>query len=155
MKSILTAVMLGLSLAACAQTQANPPRAQSPAEFDTQAEQVQESINRMHAQMDRIRKTQDPAERDRLLQEHWTAMQSTMRMLHGMNAPGMAGGPGMPGGMMGWRHMGDYYAGLTPEQLKQRQYMTDQRLRMQEMMMNQMMEHHYWAGQPRAPSSGR
>lgn len=155
MKNLLLAVMLGTSLVACAQIQGEPRTASTPGEFDTQAAQVRESIDKMQAQMDRIRQTQDPAERDRLLQEHWVAMQSAMRMLHDMNGPGMGGGPGMRGGMMGWRHMGGYYAGLTPEQLKQRQYMTDQRFQMQQMMMSQMMEHHYWAEQARPPTSGR
>lgn len=159
MKTILLAAALAAMLPACAQTQPNAPptqtQAQAPAEFDARAAQVQENIDRMQAQMDRIRKTGDPAERERLLQEHWLSMQSNMRLLHGMSPPGATGGPGMRGGMMGWRHMGGYYAELTPEQLRQRQYMTDQRLRMQEMMMNQMMEHQYWAGQPRPPSSGR
>jgi len=45
------------------------------------------------------------------------------------------GGPGM----MGWRGMGGYYSKLTPEQMKQRQYMMDQYLGMQQQMMNQMM----------------
>ena len=46
----------------------------------------------MQAQMDRIRQTQDPQERQRLLQEHWTTMQNAMSRWHG--------GPG--GMMMEW-----------------------------------------------------
>ncbi len=37
--------------------------------------------------------------------------------------------------------MRGYYSNLTPEQLKQRQYMTDQYLPMQQMMMDHMMWH--------------
>jgi hypothetical protein len=38
-------------------------------------------------------------------------------------------------GMMGWHGMGGHYSKLTPEQLKQRQYMTDQYINMQQQMM--------------------
>jgi hypothetical protein len=43
--------------------------------------------------------------------------------------------------MMGWGHMRGYYSKLTPEQLKQRQYMMDQYVPMQQMMMDHMMQH--------------
>ena len=97
----------------------------------------------MQAQMDQIRKTQDPQERQKLLEQHWATMQSAMTIMHGMWGPGMMGhgmGPGMMGGagpgmMGGWGHMGGYYSRLTPEQLRQRQYMTDQYLQMQQEMM--------------------
>jgi hypothetical protein len=45
--------------------------------------------------------------------------------------------------MMGWRRMGGYYSRLTPEQMKQRQYMMDQYMNMQQMMMDHMMQHHH------------
>lgn len=53
------------------------------------------------------------------------------------------GGPGM----MGWRGMGGYYSRLTPEQLKQRQYMMDQYLGMQQQMMNHMLwqQNYMWS----------
>ena len=95
----------------------------------------------MQEQMEKIRQTQDPQERQKLLQEHWVTMQSGMEMMQGMWGPGMMGccgaGPmmGRPG-MMGWRGMGDYYSRLTPEQLKQRQYMMDQYMGMQQQMMD-------------------
>ncbi len=47
------------------------------------------------------------------------------------------------GPMMGWSGMGAYYSKLTPEELKQRQYMTDQYMDMQQNMMNQMMQQNY------------
>ncbi|WP_310732622.1 hypothetical protein [Sphaerotilus hippei] len=43
--------------------------------------------------------------------------------------------------------MRDYYSGLTPEQLRQRQCMLDQHLLMQQMMWHQM-----WMIQPPAPA---
>ncbi|CAE6724696.1 hypothetical protein R69927_01148 [Paraburkholderia domus] len=84
-------------------------------------------------------------------------MQSAMTIMHGMWGPGMMGygmGPGMMGGtgpgmMGGWGHMGGYYSHLTPEQLRQRQYMTDQYLRMQQEMMNNiMLQQQYRMGSP-------
>ena len=60
-------------------------------------------------------------------------------------------GPGMMmgGPMMGWGHMRGYYSNLTPEQLKQRQYMMDHYMPMQQMMMDHMMQHqHEMWGQP-------
>ena len=60
----------------------------------------------------------------------------------------------MGGPTMGWSNTGSYYSKLTPEQMKQRQYMTDQYLAMQQMMMNQMMWHQYWmmGPQPQPPA---
>lgn len=102
--------------------------------------------------------------RQRLLQEHWTAMQHTMTLMHGQwggmrgcCAGGDAtGGPMMERPMMGGRMMmmkwGDY-RNLTPEELKQRQYMMDRWMPMQQMMMDQMMHHQHWMMQPPTPSN--
>jgi hypothetical protein len=58
----------------------------------------------LQAQMDKIRATQDPAERQTLIQQHWSSAQSAMTVMHGMWGPG--GGSGMMSGqMMGWGHM--------------------------------------------------
>ncbi|MFL9941904.1 hypothetical protein [Paraburkholderia graminis] len=131
-----------------------PPAA---AEFDRNLAQVQEQMKTMQAQMDQIRKTQDPQERQKLLEQHWATMQSAMTIMHGMWGPGMMGhgmGPGMMGGAGpgrmggGWGHMGGYYSRLTPEQLRQRQYMTDQYLQMQQEMMNNMMWQQQYRGGP-------
>ena len=111
--------------------------------------------------MNRIRRTQDPKERQRLLQEHEATMQRVITAMHGMWGLGMLGGPGMmhgPGmmmggpGMMGWRDMRGYYTNLTPEQLRQRQYMTDQYTGMQQMMMDHMMMRQQWMGPPPPPA---
>ncbi len=124
-------------------------QAPNVSEFDKQAAQIQENIKKMQDQMDKIRQTQDPQERQKLLQEHWVTIQSGMAMMQGMWGPGMmgccGGGPANGGwhmggpGMMGWRGMGGYYSGQTPEQMKQRQYMMDQYLGMQQQMMNHML----------------
>jgi len=39
---------------------------------------MREHMQQMQAQMSKIQQTQDPQERQRLLQEHWTAMQAAM-----------------------------------------------------------------------------
>jgi len=102
--------------------------------------------------MDKIRQTQDPQERQKLLQGHWATMQGNMQMMHGMGGAGMmsccAGGQmmghdRMGGPMMGWQG----YSKLTPEQMKQRQYMMDRHMGMQQMMMDQMMQHQQYMWQ--------
>jgi hypothetical protein len=64
-------------------------------------------------------------------------------------------GSGMMGnqGMMGWGRMSQYYSRLTPEQLKQRQYMMDQYVGMQQMMMDHMLMRQQWMMQPSPPTS--
>jgi hypothetical protein len=129
------------------------PAQPSPEEFDKRMAQIQETMKQMQAQMDKMRQTTDPQERQRLLQEHWTSMQAAMTAMHGIWGPGGAAccggggiGPGMMmgGPMMGWGRMRGYYSSLTPEQLRQRQYMMDQYLPMQQMMMNHMMWQQHW-----------
>lgn len=141
--------------------QSSRPVAPNPAEFDKQMAQWQDYMQQMQAQMDKIRATQDPQERQKLLQEHWTSMQAAMATMHGMWGPGggmgcCAGGssmgPGMMGPMMGWGHMRGYYSQLTPEQIRQRQYMMDRYLPMQQMMMNHMMWHQQWMNPGPAPA---
>lgn len=167
-RSLFAAMLVATAMSSqtvCAQTpksaaQAPQPAAASvdPADFDRQLAQVHEHMQQMQAQMTRIQQTQDPQERQRLLLEHWTSMQAAMVTMHGMWSPGRMGccmgnqnmGPGMMMNkpMMGWSHMQGYYKGLTPEQLRQRQYMTDQYLPMQQMMMDHLMWHQRWLTQP-------
>ena len=139
---------------------ATPPAAQAtqiptPEEFDKQIAKMQEQMKNMQEEMTKIQQTQDPQERQRLLQDHYKTMQSTMSMMQGTwGGMGMMGGPmmrdhmmgGHMGGMMGWGN----YQNLTPEQLKQRQYMMDSWVPMQQMMMNHMMQHQGWM-MPSAP----
>jgi len=151
--------------ATAASQQATP----DPAEFDKQLALVQENVTKMQEQMDRLERTRDPQERQRLLAQHWETMRSAMASMHAMagatmgccgggpaTGPGkgghamggpMMGGP-MMGGARGWGGARGYYSNLTPEQLRQRQYMTDRYLAMQQQMMNHMMWHQHWASQP-------
>lgn len=139
---------------ATTQQQAAP----NPAEFDKQLAQMQQNMQQMHEQMAKISQTQDPQERQKLMQEHWNTMRGSMDMMQGMWSAGGMGchmmGCHMMGGgnMMGWEGMHGYYSKLTPEQQKQRQYMSDQYMQMQQMMMDNMMQHQYWMNAP-APAS--
>ena len=129
------------------------PSEPNVSEFDKQMAKAQENLKKMQVQMDKIQQTQDPQERQKLLQVHWNSMQEVMQMMHGMWGNGMGccmGGRGMMMGssMMGWNQMGDYYSKLTPEQIKQQQYMMDRYMGMQQMMMDQMMQHQQHMGMP-------
>lgn len=138
-----------------AAAQAKPPSAAtSPAPdvkaFDQRTAEFQEKAKLMQQQMDSLRQTQDPQQRQKLLEEHWATMQSAMSLMHGMWGPGMMGGRGMMGGpgMMGWGGMRGYYSKLTPEQEKQRQYMMDQYTWMQQMMLDHMLQRQQLLTQP-------
>lgn len=134
---------------AAEQSTTNAPKAQAAqqaptaAEFDKQAAQVQENMQKLQAEMEKIQQTQDPQERQKLLQDHWNTMQQGMQMMGGMGMwgggmMGCCGGGGMMGGhMMGWSD----YSKMTPAQRAQRQYMMDRYMGMQQMMMNHMMWH--------------
>jgi hypothetical protein len=147
------------------------------AEFDRQMAEARDNMRKMDQQMAQIHQAQNPQERQRLLQDHWNSMQSTMNMMHGMWGAAMMGccgtGPAMTSGssasgasgnmmghghrmgsgpMMGWQGMSDYYSQMTPEQQGQRQYMNEQYMGMQQMMMNHMMQHQGWMGQPAQPA---
>jgi hypothetical protein len=141
-----------------------PATAASQAEFDRQMDQLEAHMRDMQAQMEQIAKATDPAQRQKLLQAHWDGMQSAMSSMSAMWAPGgamcpcasghaagHAAGPGMMGpgmmgpGMMGGGHMAGFYSKLTPEQQKQRQYMSERYLRMQQLMMDHMAWHQHWA----------
>jgi len=68
---------------------------------------------------------------------------------------GMGMGKGMGGHSMHGPMMWGDYKNLTPEQLRQRQYMMDRWMPMQQMMMDHMMQHQHWMmpGPPATPSA--
>jgi hypothetical protein len=61
---------------------------------------MQEHMMKMHDLMHRIRDTQDPKEREKLMQEQMRMMQENMKMMHDMKGCNMMG-DGAKGGMMG------------------------------------------------------
>lgn len=152
------AVLVVASPATHAQTAtktAAAPTAPDVKAYDQRLAEAQAQMKRMQEQVDRLRQTQDPQERQKLFQDHYAAMQNAMTAMHGMWGPGMMGccgggtmhGPGMMmggPGMMGWGGAHGYYSKLTPDQLKQRQYMMDQYMGMQQMMMDHMLWRQQW-----------
>lgn len=92
--------------------------------------QMQENMKAMQAQMDRIHKTTDGKERQKLMQEHMQAMQENMKAMRGMGGPMMMG-DGDPGGMM----MGGEQGGMTDGDMKKRVEMTEKRMDMMQMTM--------------------
>src|SRR3990167_59858 len=82
---------------ATTQQQAAP----NPAEFDKQLTQMQKNMQTMHEQMAKISQTQDPQERQKLMQEHWNTMRGSMDMMQGMWSAGGMGCCMMGGNMMG------------------------------------------------------
>jgi hypothetical protein len=68
-----------------------------PPDVDTEEyrSQMRENMQRMHDQMAQVWSTTDPAERERLLQEHWQDMYQSMQTMRGM---GWMWGGAMPGG---------------------------------------------------------
>ena len=134
-------------------SQAQPETA-TPAEIDKQAARMQALLEKMNGQMSKIQATRDPAERQKLMQEHWTTMQEGMSLMRGgMMGSGPGMGMGMGGHMMHGPMMWGDYQNLTPEQLKQRQYMMDRWLPMQQMMMDHMMQHQHWMMPDRPPAT--
>lgn len=65
-------------------------------------EQMQGHMARMHEQMNKIAGATDPAERQRLMEEHWRSMYQDMQTMRGMGWmwEGPMMGPGMMHGMM-------------------------------------------------------
>nr|ART35560.1 A28 [uncultured bacterium] len=164
--TVVASLLIAHPLAAQQPTTPSPPAvhgqqvAPTPEEVDKQFTKLQEQMAKMNEQMSKLQETKDPQARQLLLREHWTTMQSAMAMMHGMMGGGMMGG-GMTGsGMMSGHMMGGPmmmwpdYRNLTPEQLKQRQYMMDRWMPMQQMMMYHMMQQQNWLSQspPAAPS---
>ncbi|GAB6389794.1 hypothetical protein [Stutzerimonas marianensis] len=129
--------------------QSQPPI--SIEQFDREMAKVQESLTNMQEQINLIRKTTDPAQRQKLLGQHDAMMRHGMQMMGEMWNGGMPGccgsemgGHNMEGNHMSQRQMSSYFSRMTPEQMAQHQYMMTRYMGMQQMMMDQMMQrqHH-------------
>ena len=53
---------------------------------------MQERMKGMRGQMEKIRATSDPKEKERLMEEHYKSMQQSMSMMQGMMGGGMMHG---------------------------------------------------------------
>lgn len=105
--------------------------------------QMGEHMQKMMEQMDAVHKAVDPAEREKLLQEHMQSMQEGMGMMGGGKRGGMMMGKGMQQGseMMGKRmQQGDGMTGCNDQKKTQHQQM-ERRMDMMQTMMDQMMQH--------------
>ena len=133
--SVLISAIVACALSApivSAQEKPAPAKPAMSMDRDKHMSQMQEKMKAMQVQMDKIGKTTDPEERQKLMLEHTQAMQENMKMMRGMGGPMMMGGQ-KGGGMMG----GDP---------KQRQEMMEKRMDMMQMMMEQMMQHDQMMG---------
>ena len=104
-------------------------------DMDKHMSRMQEKMKAMQAQMDRIHKTTDPKERQKLMQEHMQAMQENMKAMKGMGGPMMKGG-GEHAGMM----MDGKKGGMKDGDMMKRHAMMEKRMDMMQMMMEQMMQ---------------
>ena len=112
--------------------------------------QMHEHMQKMQAQMEQIRRTEDPDKRDELIQSHMASMQDMMKMMQGMHGGKSMMGPGgmmgqgmdMHGGKMMGGQQGDQMAAPQGSKMEMmnRQQMMEQRMDMMQMMMDQMMQ---------------
>ena len=103
--------------------------------MDKQMPVMQENMKKMQQQMEKIRATADPKERQRLMQEHMQAMQENMKSMRGMGGPTMMGG-GQYGGM----RMDGKKGGMPEGDMLKHHEMMEKRMDMMQMMMEQMMQ---------------
>ena len=90
-----------------------------------------------HAGADgKTRTTNDPTERQKLMQEHMQSMQENMKTMRNMGGPMMIGS-GQSGGMMAMGRQKDMAGG----EMMQHQAMMEKRMDMMQMMMEQMLQH--------------
>ncbi|MBI5860789.1 MAG: hypothetical protein HZB64_01180 [Rhodocyclales bacterium] len=97
---------------------------------DKHMSQMQEKMKAMQTQMDTIRNTADPQERQKLMREHMQAMQENMKAMHAMGGAMMMGAQ-KGGGMMD---------GMKDCDMMKHHAMMENRMDMMQMMMEQMMQ---------------
>ena len=105
-------------------TKAAPAKPAAAKGVDTP--QMQGNMKKMQEQMDKMGKTTDPKERQKLMGEHMQTMMDSMKMMHGTG-----------GGMM----MGGKKSGMADGDMMKHHEMMEQRMDMMQMMMGQMMQH--------------
>ena len=132
----LTVAALSAPAAFAQDTKPAPAKPAMSMDMDKHAIQMQEKMKAMQGQMDKIRKTTDPEERQKLMQEHMQAMQENMKAMHGMGGPMMKGG-----GEHGEMTMGGKKGGMKDGAMMKRHAMMEKRMDMMQMMMEQMMQH--------------
>ena len=130
-RTTIVAALLAAALAAQpslsgAQTPADKPAAKPRAgmQMDPKTQQqMMDCVKDMQAQMDKMRQTTEPKEREKLLADHTKSMQEGMQMMHAM-------GGGMTGGGQGGS------SGQSAETMERRMDM----MQMEQMQHQQMMQ---------------
>lgn len=136
--SLLVAAIVGSTLSMpilAAQDKVAPAKPVMSMEMDKQMSKMQEKMKVMQAQMDKIHKTTDPAERNKLMQAHMQAMMENMTMMRSMGGPMMMGA-----GDHGSMKMGDKKGAMMGGDMMQHHEMMEKRIDMMQMMMEQMMQ---------------
>ena len=134
--SIMISTIVACALSApivSAQEKSAPAKPAMSMDMDKHMSQMQEKMKAMQAQMDRIHKTTDPKERQKLMQAHMQSMQENMKAMRGMGGPMMMDSP-KGGGMMGGKKGG------MKDGMMKRHEMMEKRVDMMQMMMEQMMQ---------------
>lgn len=99
-------------------------------------QKMKENVDKLRAQVDKIAMARDPAERQKLMQEHMQTLRAGMMMAGGMGGAKGAGGMGMMGGgmMMDCPMMGQMMGG---DIMMQRMQQMEKRMDMMQMMLEQ------------------
>ena len=136
--SILISAIVTCTLSApivLAQEKPAPAKPAMSMDMDKHMSQMQEKMKAMQGQMDKIHKTTDPKERQKLMQEHMQAMQENMKMMRGMGSSMMTDGSQHSGTMMAGKK-----DGMMDGEMMKRHDMMEKRMDMMQMMMEQMLQ---------------
>ena len=129
---VLSSVAFGINAQQSNSGQAKPPaptQNQQP-QMQAQMQQMEGRMAEMRALMERIQKTEDPAERQRLLDEHARSMQQGMMMMgQMMHGPGGGQGP----------QCAQNDTQCQMQRMQGQQQMMGQQMGMMQSMMEQMM----------------
>ena len=136
--SILAVTLVACALSAPIVSALNKSAPAKPAmsmEMHTQMSQMEGSMNEMQQQMEKIRGTSDPKEREKLLQGHMRTMQDSMKTMRGMWKP-MTNAEGKHGAMMSDAKKNS----MKPGDMMQHHEMMEKRIDMMMVIMEQMMQ---------------
>lgn len=136
---LVVSALLVPVVASAAEPAAAPPQ-QSTAQPTDSAAQMQQKMKVMAEEMAKIQASTDPAERQRLMQQHMQNMAAFMQGMHSMGAMG----PGMMSGgssMMNGQTMGGMHGGPGNPDVNARLDRIDQRLELLTQMVDQLVQH--------------
>lgn len=116
------------------------PAPTPPRDTEQAVQQMKQNTDKLRAQMDKILKTRDAAERQKLMQEHMQTLREGMVATAGAMGGGPGGGMGMGmmgGGMMDCPMMSGEKSG---DMVMQRMQQMEKRMDMMQMMLEQMQK---------------